>query len=98
MGTYKKKDKLGVGAYGEVWLAEHNELAQLFAVKYVPIANIRKPAPRIFDEPQLLVTLAHPHIVKVYDAGRLGTSEIYIAMEYVPGGTLKKFLNGKVMD
>jgi serine/threonine-protein kinase len=35
-------------------------------------------------------SLTHPHIVSIYDQGRSEDGEYYIAMEYVPGGTLKE--------
>ena len=40
-------------------------------------------------EARSAASLNHPHIVIVYDWGRSEDQTYYIAMEYVPGGTLK---------
>ena len=46
---------------------------------------------RFEREAKSLAKLSHPSIVKVYDYGEHDDSP-YLVMEYLPGGTLKKFL------
>jgi eukaryotic-like serine/threonine-protein kinase len=45
-------------------------------------------AERFRREAQSAAALSHPHIVQVYDYGEEANGQAYIAMEYVPGGTL----------
>lgn len=47
---------------------------------------------RFRREAQSAAALAHPNIVSIYDLGRSSDGAYYIAMEHVPGGTLKQRL------
>ncbi len=94
MGTYKRKRPLGRGAYGEVYLGTHEALLVDHAVKYIQTNKIHTPT-NLFHEPQLLKKLEHPNIVAVHDAGYVTPDEIFIAMEYVEGGSLQAFLEKK---
>jgi serine/threonine-protein kinase len=44
---------------------------------------------RFEREAKAAASLNHPNIVSVYDRGKTGDGAYYIAMEHVPGGTLK---------
>jgi len=45
---------------------------------------------RFKREARSAASLSHPNIVSIYDQGRSEDGAYYIAMEYVPGGTLKE--------
>ncbi len=45
---------------------------------------------RFRREARSAASLSHPNIVSIYDQGRSEEGAYYIAMEYVPGGTLKE--------
>jgi serine/threonine protein kinase len=47
-------------------------------------------AERFKREARSAASLSHPNIVQVYDRGETEEGASYIAMEYVPGGTLKE--------
>jgi len=47
-------------------------------------------AERFKREARSAASLSHPNIVQVYDRGETKDGASYIAMEYVPGGTLKE--------
>ena len=47
---------------------------------------------RFRHEARSVASLSHPNIVSIYDQGRSENGAHYIAMEYVPGGTLKERL------
>jgi len=46
---------------------------------------------RMLREAQAMARLNHPHVVQVYDAGRLEDGRVFIAMEYVQGQTLRQW-------
>jgi serine/threonine-protein kinase len=46
-------------------------------------------------EARSAIRLNHPNIVSVYDQGRSEDGTYYMAMEYVPGGTLKDRVLGE---
>jgi serine/threonine-protein kinase len=92
MGEYIRKKRLGGGGFGEVWLAHHVALDVDHAVKFVPAASVLNPS-KFYDEPQLLKTLEHESIVKVYDAG-MDKGELFIAMEVMQGSVDDQLLSG----
>ncbi|MCY1082633.1 serine/threonine-protein kinase [Archangium lansingense] len=47
---------------------------------------------RLLREAQAMARLNSPHVVHVYDAGRLEDDSVFIAMEYVEGRTLRQWL------
>ncbi|MBN1208927.1 MAG: tetratricopeptide repeat protein [Myxococcaceae bacterium] len=46
---------------------------------------------RFLREAQAMARLNHPHVVAVYDAGRLEDGSLFIAMEHVEGQTLRRW-------
>jgi len=97
MGDYIKKQRLGRGCFGEVWLARHEGFAIDFAVKFIPDTNILSPT-EFYREPRLLKALEHPNIVKVHDTGRLANGDLFVAMEYLKRGSLAGELRGDAID
>lgn len=90
---------LGQGGMGTVYLARHLQLNRLVALKVLRGQALDQPdALRRFQyEAEMIAHLRHPHIVQIYDVGRVqGTS--YIALEYVDGGTLATCWNEFVFD
>ena len=79
---------LGAGAFGEVWLCNHTITNELRAVKVllkegIPQEEIDKRS--VFLEVEILKSLDHPNILKVYEYFE-DTSKYYIVMEYCKGG------------
>ena len=66
------------------------------AVKLVRPDRIHDPS-NFYAEPQALVALQHPHVVQVHDAGRLPDGRVYIAMEYLPDGSVEDHYRGAVV-
>ena len=83
---------LGSGGMGEVYLAHDEVLDRDVALKVLrsQYANDREAAERFKREATSAAGLSHPNIVQVYDRGDTEEGSSYIAMEYVPGGTLKE--------
>ena len=83
---------LGSGGMGEVYLARDMTLGRDVALKLLrsQFANDKESAERFKREAMSAARLSHPNIVQVYDRGVTEDGTSYIAMEYVPGGTLKE--------
>jgi len=83
---------LGSGGMGEVFLARDRVLGRDVALKVLrgQYAGDREFAERFKREARSAASLSHPNIVQVYDRGETEDGASYIAMEYVPGGTLKE--------
>jgi len=76
---------------GRVYLAHDEVLNRDVALKVLrnPYAESEEFIERFRREARSAAALSHPNIVSVYDLGRTGDGTYHIAMEYVPGGTLK---------
>ncbi|HEY6580450.1 MAG TPA: Stk1 family PASTA domain-containing Ser/Thr kinase [Rubrobacter sp.] len=88
---------LGSGGMGEVFLARDRVLGRDVALKMLrrQYASDREFAERFKREARSAASLSHPNIVQVYDRGDTEEGASYIAMEYVPGGTLKEKIVGE---
>jgi serine/threonine-protein kinase len=86
---YEVERELGRGGMGVVFLGRHQRLGRRVAIKELPSSfaadpNVRE---RFSTEARTLATLAHPHIVPIYDyVERDGLC--LIVMEELPGGTV----------
>jgi serine/threonine-protein kinase len=83
---------LGSGGMGEVYLARDRVLGRDVALKVLrkQYAGDDEFAERFKREAMSAASLSHPNIIQVYDRGETEVGASYIAMEYVPGGTLKE--------
>ena len=79
-------DLLGEGGMGRVYKARHRRLKRIDAIKVIrPDRLVSKTTlERFFREAQVMSTLNHPNIVKVYDADEDGDRH-YIVMEFIDG-------------
>ncbi len=79
----------------EVFLAHDGVLDRDVALKILrnQYANDGEFVERFRREARSAASLSHPNIVPVYDRGDTEDGSSYIAMEYVPGGTLKERLD-----
>ena len=91
-GRYVLGEFLGSGGMGEVYLAHDEVLERDVALKVLRshYAGDEVFAERFRREARSAASLSHPNIVQVYDRGEAEDGTSYIAMEYVPGGTLKE--------
>ncbi|MFT7774809.1 protein kinase domain-containing protein [Roseateles sp.] len=90
VGRYRLRARCGTGGMGEVWQAEALEgPARRVALK-LPLWH--RPgsaaAERFAREGQILATLDHPHIARLYDAGTAVDGTPYLAMEWIEGEPL----------
>jgi predicted Ser/Thr protein kinase len=85
--------QLGGGGMGVVYEAWDPKLERRVALKLLPPEQRRPEArDRLVREAQALARLAHPNVVGVYDVDVEGEL-VWIAMEFVEGGTLRSWLS-----
>jgi serine/threonine protein kinase len=102
IGRYEIVSILGKGAMGVVFLARDPQLGRQVALKTYALPEgisdegVREFEERLLREAHAAAALSHPNIVTVHDAGIDGDRRFpYIVMEYVPGRSLKEFLDGR---
>jgi len=90
LGQYRVLSKLGRGGMGTVFLAEQPGMNRQVAIKVLHAEVSEEPdaARRFQVEAEAAARLASPHIVSVYNFGRLESGELYLAMEFLQGRTL----------
>jgi len=106
IGRYEIERELGRGAMGVVYLAHDPRLHRQVAVKTYSLPDgiseelAKEFHERFLREARAAASLSHPGIVTVHDAGEDPARGLpYIAMEFVPGQSLKQRLEkGDRMD
>ncbi|HEU4725779.1 MAG TPA: protein kinase, partial [Candidatus Eisenbacteria bacterium] len=84
---------LGAGGMGEVHLARDLALGRPTALKLLPYGFDRALRARLLEEARISSRLQHPAIATFYEAGE-EDGDAFIAMEFVPGETLRSRLRG----
>jgi len=79
--------KIGEGAFGEVWRVKHKETNELYAIKKVPKEKVMKILTQFRRELVLMYSLEHPYIAKLHNHFEDKT-HFYLIMEYAEGGNL----------
>jgi serine/threonine protein kinase len=93
-GKYRIVRKLGQGGMGVVYLAEHLMLGGNMALKFLAVELSRNPqfVKRFRNEARAAYQLRHPNIVEVTDLDQDEAGDLFIAMEYVAGPSLRTIL------
>ncbi|WP_096328062.1 serine/threonine-protein kinase [Nannocystis exedens] len=103
IGRYMVLSPLGSGGMGVVYAAYDPQLDRKVALKLLhPEAVSASGATqskldgqeRLLREAQAMARLHHPNVVAVHDVGKYD-ERIFIAMEFVEGGTLKQWLRAR---
>lgn len=91
LGNYELQKFLGEGGMGQVFLARHETMRRLCALKILPrtLAVQASFVRRFRSEAQLMASLSHPHIVGIHNFDR-SDGEFFIEMEFVDGGDLQQ--------
>jgi len=92
-GRYRVLSRLGSGGMADVYCAEDTHLGRQVALKvlYRRFAQDAEFVERFKREAQSAAGLTHPNVVNVFDRGE-HDGTYYIAMEYLPGRTLKEVI------
>jgi len=93
IGPYTLLERLGAGGIGEVWKARDSRLNRVVAIKFITAARQgSSPAAELLREARAASALNHPNIITIFDVGE-SEAGTYLAMEFVPGETLRARLN-----
>ena len=89
---YRLLGVLGSGGMARVYLAHDGVLGRDVALKVLreQYADDEEFVERFRREAIHAASLNHPSVVQVYDQGRAEDGTYFMAMEHVPGGTLKE--------
>jgi tetratricopeptide (TPR) repeat protein/predicted Ser/Thr protein kinase len=85
---YEIQSVLGRGGMGTVYLAHDRTLGRDVALK---VHGAGSGNERLHREALAMAKLAHPNVVTVFEIGSF-EDRLYVAMEYVKGGTLRDWL------
>ena len=96
---YKIRQLLGRGGMGAVYLAEDLRLKRLIALKILSTAATRssEAVTRFQQEARSVSAISHPNVAHIYEFGEFG-GQHFLAMEYVPGQTLRELLSAGKLD
>jgi eukaryotic-like serine/threonine-protein kinase len=92
-GRYRVISRLGSGGMADVYLAQDTLLGRQVALKLLHhrFSQDQEFVERFRREASSAAGLSHPNVVSVYDRGEWDDT-YYIAMEYLPGRSLKAVL------
>lgn len=91
IGAYRIHERIGRGGMGSVYRAERaaGDFAHVTAIKVIKPGLLSESLVERFQrERQILATLIHPHIARLYDGGETPGGSPFIVMEYVDGSLL----------
>ena len=101
VGPYELIRLLGAGGMAEVWLAKRADGAfnREVALKLPSMTRVRHDLEqRFFRERNILASLEHPHIARLYDAGIDPNGLPFLSMEYVQGELLTDWCDAQRLD
>ena len=87
---YKIIEQIGQGGMGKVYKARDMKLDRFVALKFLPseLITTQEEKDRFVLEAKTTSAINHPNICTIYDVQELD-NQLFIAMEYVDGKTLK---------
>lgn len=96
IGRFLVLNGIGSGSMGVVYAAYDPELDRKVAVKLLNPSLTRSSREstaraRLVREAQAMARLSHPNVAAIYDVGTVA-GQIFIAMEYIHGKTLKQWI------
>lgn len=95
IGKYALEKMIGVGGMGRVYLATDTELDRRVAIKLLKGAQwtgAGREKGRLWREARTLAQISHRNVVSVYEVGEHPEHGVYIAMDYVEGMTMRRWV------
>ncbi|HJW92427.1 MAG TPA: protein kinase [Thermoanaerobaculia bacterium] len=98
LGPYRLLERIGSGGMGEVWKAEDTHLLRTVAIKLLrpEMASGKEWKARFLREARTAARLSHANIATIYAIDEVD-KQMYIAMEYVEGDSLKKLIASRTL-
>ena len=95
IGNYILKSLLGVGGMGAVYLAEHPAIGRRVAIKVLAaeLSMHARLSERFLSEARALALIENPHVIEIYDFGKLPDGRLFYVMELLKGMELGKVMN-----
>ena len=92
VGHYRILEKLGGGGMGIIYKALDIKLDRHVALKFLPpVFSMNEDSKQIIiNEAKIAATLDHPNICTIHEVGETEEDQIFIAMSYYEGESLKK--------
>ena len=89
---YRILEELGGGAMGVVYKAQDTRLKRLVALKFLPPGLTRDAdaKQRFIHEAEAASALDDPHVCTIYDIDQSDDGQVFIAMAFYDGETLKR--------
>src|SRR5688572_12056721 len=96
-GKYRVENVLGIGGMGVVVAAQHVQLGQRVALKFLNDEVCARPeaVDRFMREARAAVQIQSEHVARVTDVGQLENGSPYIVMEYLEGTDLAAVLRSR---
>ncbi len=101
IGPYQVLHEIGRGGMGTVYAAERDDehFRKRVALKLVKRGMDSAEILRRFRyERQILASLEHPNIARLYDGGVTGDGRPYLVMEYVGGRTIDRYCDDEELS
>lgn len=97
LDQYLVRAKIGEGGMGAVYLAEQPSVGRNAVIKIMHpwLSSDPKIAARFDTEARAAARLQNPHIVSIYNYGRLPDQTLFIAMEYLEGCTIAELMRSE---
>jgi tetratricopeptide (TPR) repeat protein len=95
VGRYRLLHRIGEGGMGAVHAAYDDRLDRKIAIKLIHPSrsgNAQLRA-RMLVEARALARLSHPNVVHVYEVGEVDDGQLFVAMEFLAGPTLRGWLD-----
>ncbi len=100
LGPWRLERVIGSGGMGQVWLARRSEggFEQRAALKVVKRGmDTDDVLKRFRRERELLASLEHPRIARIFDGGATSDGRPWLAMEFVEGETLDRWCDARAL-
>jgi tetratricopeptide (TPR) repeat protein/class 3 adenylate cyclase len=92
---YRILERVGGGGMGVVYRARDRRLERIVALKFLPphLSSEESAKARFLVEAQAAAALDHPNVCTIYEVGETDDGQLFLAMPFYEGETLKRRLD-----